>query len=106
MLRITIHDDPGPLTFQLEGTLVGPWVREAEACWQRTLAGQQPSILRLDLTGLTMIDAAGKGFLAAAYIQGAELVASGCLMRAIVAELAKTPNSECECRNGRRPIDI
>lgn len=87
MLRITIHDAPGSLTFQLEGRLAGPWVPEAEACWQRTTASQRQPVLRFDLTGVTMIDAAGKAFLAAAHAQGAELVASGCLMRAIVAEL-------------------
>ena len=45
MLRITIHDEPETLTFQLEGTLVGPWVGEAAACWQRTLAERRKSIL-------------------------------------------------------------
>jgi hypothetical protein len=30
MLRITIHDHPESSTFQVEGRLVGPWVREAE----------------------------------------------------------------------------
>lgn len=91
MLRITIHHHPGPLTFQIEGKLVGPWVLEAEECWRRTLASQRASILRLDLTGVTMIDAAGKAFLTAAHTQGAKLVASGCLMRAVVAELTNTP---------------
>ena len=54
-------------------------------------ASHRTSALRLDLTGVTMIDAAGKGLLAAAHAQGAELVASGCLMRAIVAELTALP---------------
>jgi len=85
MLRITIHDDPRSLTLQLEGKLAGPWVREAEICWQRTLSGNPQLVRRFDLTGVTLIDPAGKAFLAAAHAQGAELVASGCLMRAIVA---------------------
>ena len=95
MLRITIHDVPGSLTFQLEGRLAGPWVREAEDSWRRTLAGERKSGLRFDLTGVTMIDAAGKAFLAAAHAQGAELVATGCMMRAIVAEIARRPLSGC-----------
>jgi anti-anti-sigma regulatory factor len=95
MFRITIHDDPTGQILQLEGRLAGPWVHEAEACWQRTLAGEGKSIRRLDLTGVTMIDAAGKAFLAAAHAQGAELVASGCLMRAIVAEVTHIPLSNC-----------
>jgi anti-anti-sigma regulatory factor len=94
MLRITIHDDPESLTLQLEGGLAGPWVQEAEDCWRRTLAGQKKPILRFDLTGVTFIDAAGKAFLAAANSQGAKLVASGCLMKAIVAELRGVQNKE------------
>src|SRR5262245_5049015 len=97
MLRITIRDDAGSLTFQLEGTLVGPWVSEAEACWQQTTAGQRKPDIRLDLTGVTLIDAAGKAFLAAAHTQGAKMVASGCLTRAIVAELTRTPVPDCGC---------
>jgi hypothetical protein len=95
MLRITIHDEPGSVKLQLEGKLAGPWVREAEDCWRRTLAREGKSVLRFDLTGVMLIDAAGKAFLAAAYAQGAELVASGCLMRAIVAELTNTPMPGC-----------
>jgi len=97
MLRITIHDDPELLTFRLEGRLVGPWVQEAEGCWQRTLASQPKSVHRLDLTGVTMIDRMGKAFLAAAHARGAELFASGCLMRAIVAEIANTGIAVCGC---------
>lgn len=98
MLRITVHTEPGGLTFQLEGKLAGPWVQEAEGCWQRTLETQPKSVLRFDLTGVTMLDAAGKAFLAAASAQGATLVASGCLMRAIVAEITKTRFPDGGCR--------
>jgi anti-anti-sigma regulatory factor len=87
MLRITIHDDSEPLTFQIEGKLAGPWVQEAQACWKQALASRGHPVIQLDLTGVTLIDAAGKSFLAAAQAQGARLFASGCLMRAIVAEL-------------------
>lgn len=87
MLRITLHPGAAAATFQLEGTLAGPWVLEAEACWRQTLGGQSAAAFRFDLAGVTTIDAAGKAFPAAAHAQGAELVASGCLMRAIVAEI-------------------
>jgi len=94
MLRITVLDNSGNLTFRLEGRLAGPWVRELETCWQSTLGGRgscraaQQSPLRLDLTGVTFVDADGKAFLAARHAEGAELIASGCLMRAIVAEIS------------------
>jgi hypothetical protein len=46
VLRITIHHNPSSQTFQLEGTLAGPWVRELAECWQRTLADQGVSDCR------------------------------------------------------------
>jgi|SRR6266545_352184 len=87
MLRITVHDNPGSLTVQLEGRLAGPWVRELQDCWQGTLASQRKPVLRFDLTGVTYIDAAGKEFLAARHTEGAEFLARGCLMRAVMAEI-------------------
>ena len=94
MLRITIHDHLGCLTFQLEGKLAGPWVQELEDCWQRTLASQRKPVLRFDLTGVTYVDAAGKSFLAARHTEGTEFVACGCLMRAVVAEITNAPIPE------------
>jgi hypothetical protein len=101
MLRITIHDEPDSLTFQLEGKLAGPWVRELESCCRSTLAGQRKSVLRFDLTGVTWIDAAGKAFLAVMHTQGAEFLAHGCLMRAVVAELTDTSTPPGTNRSAR-----
>jgi anti-anti-sigma regulatory factor len=98
MLRITIHDNLGSLTFQLEGRLAGAWVREVEECRQRTLAGRRAIAVRFDLAGVTFIDAAGKAYLAAMHRLGAELVAADCLTKAVVAEIAKPPIRDC-----RRP---
>jgi anti-anti-sigma regulatory factor len=89
MMRITVHDNLESLTFQLEGTLAGPWVGEVEACRQRTLVGRRRPSVRFDLRGVTLIDAAGKGYLAAMHCQGAEFVAADCLTTAIVAEITK-----------------
>ena len=60
-----------------------------EECWQSTLAHQRKPILRVDLTGVTFIDDAGKACLAAMHRQGAELVAADCLTRDIVAEIRR-----------------
>jgi anti-anti-sigma regulatory factor len=87
MLRITIHQDAKLLTFELEGTLAGPWVRELDDCWRRTLTAPAKPGVRFDLRGVTYIDAAGKEFLAARHKGGAEFLACGCLMRAVVAEI-------------------
>jgi anti-anti-sigma regulatory factor len=91
MLRITVHDEPGSLTFQLEGRLAGPWVRVLEECWQSALARRRKPVLRVDLTGVTSIDAAGRTCLAALHHQGAEFVAADCLTKAVVAEIIGSP---------------
>jgi hypothetical protein len=87
MLRITIIPDPRRLTFRLEGRLAGPWVCELEKCWQSTRESQRPPVPCFDLTGVTFCDAAGAAFLAARHAEGAEFIASGCLMKALVAEI-------------------
>src|SRR6266446_9754169 len=95
MLRITVHDNPESLTFQLEGRLAGPWVREVEECWQRMLAGRRRLSVRFDLVGVTFIDAAGKAYLTAMHRHGAAFVAADCLTKAIVAEITKAPMPDC-----------
>jgi anti-anti-sigma regulatory factor len=95
MLRITIHDIPQTVTFQLEGRLAGPWVQELAACWLATLGQHPGSAVRVDLTAVTFVDAAGKEVLSAMHDRGAELVAAGCLMKAVVAEITGTPLPPC-----------
>ena len=95
MLRITVHDDPESLTFQLEGRLAGAWVREVEECRQRTPAGRRGIAVRFDLAGVTFIDDAGKAYLADMHRQGAQFVAADCLTKAIVAEITKAPIPDC-----------
>jgi hypothetical protein len=90
MLRITTHETPESLTFQLEGKLAGPWVEELEKCWLKCGTGDGVKSTSFDLSGLMSIDAAGKEFLAARYGEGARLIAAGCLMKSVVAEVCKS----------------
>ena len=94
MLRITVHDKPEALTFQLEGRLAGPWVRVLEECWQSVLAGQCQPMVRVDLTGVTSLDAAGQACLAALHGRGAEFIAADCLTRSVVNEIRSAPQDE------------
>jgi hypothetical protein len=89
MLRITVHDKPGALTFQLEGRLAGPWVRVLEECWQSSLASHRRRLLSVDLTGMTFIDDAGQACLAAMHRQGAVFIAADPLTKGIVAEITE-----------------
>jgi ABC-type transporter Mla MlaB component len=94
MLRITVHDKLGALTFQLEGRLAGQWVGVLEECWLSVRAGQSRRTVRLDMTGITSIDSAGRACLAVLHRQGAELVATDCLTKAVVAEITRMPISD------------
>lgn len=97
MLRITIHEAPRTLTVRLEGRLTGPWLRELEECWQGILASRREPVLRVDLTDMTSIDAAGQACLTAMHRQGAEFVAADCLMKAVVAEITGAPSFDGRC---------
>ncbi len=87
MLRITVNDSAGVLSFRLEGRLEGPWVSELEQCWCSMLNGTNRPNLRVDLTDVTYIDAAGKAQLARMHEHGAQFIAGDCVTRAVVAEI-------------------
>jgi ABC-type transporter Mla MlaB component len=106
MLRITVHDSPQVLTFQLEGSLATPWLLELEACWWNALLGPARPTVRIDLTGVTSIDAAGNACLAAMHRQGAVFIAPDCLTKEIVAEITRRGHPDRPCPNangGDRP---
>ena len=89
MLRVSVVDEPGTVTFKLEGRLAGCWVRELQDCYERTMPARPESAVRFDLKQVISLDADGKAFLAARQAEGAELVTAGCFMKAIVAEIAR-----------------
>ena len=95
MLRVTVHDKPEALTFQLEGRLAGPWVRVLQECWRSAPARPRQRILRVDLTEVTSIDAAGRTCLAAMRRHGAEFIAADCLTKAVVAEINQSSVPDC-----------
>jgi anti-anti-sigma regulatory factor len=101
MLRITVHDNPECVTFQLEGRLAGAWVREVEKCRQRMLAARRPPAVRFDLEGVTFIDDAGKAYLAAMHRLGAEFIAADCLTKAVAAEITQSPIPDCAGAKGK-----
>ncbi len=92
MLRITTHFAQDALTFQVEGRLVGPWVAELRGCWQQTPQRDRHAA-RIDLRAVTFVDAAGERLLTELHRQGATLVAGGCQMKALVAEI-KSSNAQ------------
>ncbi len=87
MLRITVKKTRRALTFQLEGTLAGAWLRELEQCWSSTMTRERKPIVRVDLTGVTFIDTPGKAYLATMHREGAEFIAHDCMTKDVVREI-------------------
>jgi hypothetical protein len=106
MLRINVADTPRAITFRLEGRLVGPWVRELAECSRTALAGQHKPTVRVDLSEVTSLDAAGQACLQAMHRNGAELVAADCLMKAVVAEITGAPPPDDGMAKGRADWDM
>lgn len=99
MLRITADDRQRVLSFRLEGRLEGPWVEELEKCWRGLVERAGTPEIRVDLTGVTFVDNAGKAQLAAMHRQGAEFQADDCLIRALVGEIVD--EQACAAPDGR-----
>lgn len=72
---------------KLEGKLSGPWVEELDRCWREISASRR---VQLVLEAVTFIDSGGKKLLARMYQDGAELVATGCMTKAIVEEVKQS----------------
>ena len=69
MLRITVDDKPATLRLQLEGRLAGSDVQVLRECWDNL--ARRPKLIRVDLTEVTSVDAAGRGCLADMHCAGA-----------------------------------
>ena len=94
MLRITTTTGAEGTEVTIEGRLAGPWVEEMAACWRILIARQTAHAIRINLDAVTFVSAAGQALLRTLHNQGAVLMATECMMRAIVEQL--TGNNEEE----------
>ena len=90
MLKITAKTEAAGTLFELEGKLAGPWVEELRRCWQQSVTGDCP--VKIVLKAVLFIDRAGKELMVEMHRQGAELVADGCMTKAIVEEIKQRAN--------------
>lgn len=105
MLKITSHRHGTSLTLQLEGKLAGPWVAELEACWRASAGSRRRGPIRVDLSAVTFIDAAGMELLAMLNERGAEFVAEDCMMSEVVAEIHRRRRMGMKRRRpGSKPV--
>jgi hypothetical protein len=87
MLKITTRTDPTETILELEGKQAGPWVQELEGCWQE-ITNSERSVVVI-LYAVTFINDEGRDLLVKMHRHGAELVAEGCMTKAIVNEIVR-----------------
>jgi len=96
VLKITITTEQKMMTFQLEGRLAGPWVRELELCWKGAKKSKAEYAFRVDLTAVIFISDEGTDLLRQLYREGVELMASGCLNKCIVEGIMRAEEKKAE----------
>ena len=94
MFRITTHGVDGELVLTLEGYLTGDWVRELAICWDQIVSTAPAALIKVDLTGVWRVDAAGREMLEALHRAGARLVAKGCVMPVLIREIAESAQND------------
>jgi len=92
MLRITIHEDAGGMTMELEGRIAGPWVDELDRTWQSLEARGKSEGLRIDIRNVGFVDAKGKEVLRRIYQETkASFLANTPLTEMYAAEAKRHP---------------
>jgi outer membrane protein len=92
MLRITLHESPQALIFQVEGRLVGAWAKELEQSWKGVVAVRGNRKTVVDLTGTLFIDEEGKRVLSKLFWEGARFRSAGPMTESIVSEITRKAN--------------
>src|SRR3984893_1840047 len=87
MLKITIHDSPEALTFQVEGKLMGGWAKELEQSWKTASSIRDRKALIVDLTETLYIDEEGKRVLKKLFREGAFFRTAGAMTSSVVDEI-------------------
>jgi hypothetical protein len=92
MLKITITNTAKEERWVLQGRLVGPWVKELKANWNkvRHLAERGKCVVNLD--EVTFIDKSGERMLRCMSRQGAQLVASDVYVKHVLRRLRGKSN--------------
>jgi hypothetical protein len=82
MLKIDTIESTSEIVVSLHGRLAGPWVDELESHWRRmrATAGERP--VRVDLSGVTGIDAAARYLLQLMRVRNVSLVGACLAIRA------------------------
>jgi ABC-type transporter Mla MlaB component len=89
MLRITPTVTESECLLKLEGCLAGDWVPELGACWCQTAMAAPDRRMRIDLTDVCFVDAAGRALMTLMYRAGVRFVTRGVVMPELVQQIAQ-----------------
>ena len=73
MLRITIDESPDMVVLRLEGSLIGPWIKDVEECWRNVFAAIGTRSVQIDLSAVQFMDTEGGALLTRMYNAGFRL---------------------------------
>jgi anti-anti-sigma regulatory factor len=73
MLRITIDENPDTVVLRLEGSLIGPWVKDVEECWRNVFEELGTRSVQIDLSAVSFMDTEGGALLTRMYNAGFRL---------------------------------
>ena len=90
MFRITSKLAEDEVVLKVEGCLAGACVSELDALWRNAAATASGRRVRIDLTDVCHVDAAGRHLMASMYVTGVRFVARGCVIPELVREIADT----------------
>ncbi|MCL4745209.1 MAG: hypothetical protein KJZ83_07325 [Burkholderiaceae bacterium] len=100
MLKVTIVNDEEVIRLVVEGRLVEPETSELLHTWLRARAADPRASIEVDLSGVTYADRAATESLATMNRQGARLIGTGVMTRALIDQAGRV------CANHRAgPVD-
>src|SRR5579883_1267737 len=73
MLRITIDEKPDTVVLRLEGSLIGPWIKDVEECWRSVFEEFGTRSVQIDLSAVSFMDTEGGALLTRMYNAGFRL---------------------------------
>lgn len=94
MLRITVQEQHGWATIQLEGELAGPWVAELRQVWWETLACPEQVVVNLE--SVTSMDESGRALLQEMHAAGTQLHGRGLMTNYILEQIQNGSPTESE----------
>jgi ABC-type transporter Mla MlaB component len=94
MFRITSQLREDEFVLKVEGCLAGPCVPELDTCWRGAESAASRDVrqrtIRVDLTDVCHVDAAGRDLLTLMHLAGVRFTCSGCVMPELVREISET----------------